>query len=94
MRCACCNKKKGLFESFEELDKENSICVECSKLLYKYQDAKKEKKDEEANEFLKKIKSKKNSPEFLKWLEGFLKRFEPKEEKSSTDGESIKDEKK
>lgn len=78
MKCSCCGKKKGLFESFEELEKDVNICVECSKKLYKYQDFKKEKNNEEAVKMLKQIKPKKNTEEFSKWLEAFLQRFEEK----------------
>ena len=76
MNCACCGRKKGLFESFENLDTKVNICVECSKKLYKYQDCKKEGNDEECKKLLSEIRSDKNSAEFNDWLKTFLKRFE------------------
>lgn len=77
MKCSCCGKAKKLFESFEKLDKNVSICVECSKELYKYQDSKHDKNEVAAAKILGKIKKEGNSPEFTKWLGTFVSRFEP-----------------
>lgn len=74
MKCACCGKKKSIFESFEELDKNVNICVECSKLLYKYQDFNREDNKDEAEKILSVIKEKKSTIEFGRWFEGFLSR--------------------
>lgn len=78
MKCSCCGRTKKLFESFEELDATVSVCVECSKKLYKYQDSKHDKNEEEATMILKKIKGGHNSPEFTKWLKAFVLRLESK----------------
>ena len=71
MKCACCSKKKKLFESFEELEKDVSICVDCSKVLYKYQDAVKEKNTEETKKFLDEINAKKQDKKFVEWFMKF-----------------------
>lgn len=81
MKCACCGRKKKIFESFEELDKNLNICVDCSKSLYKYQDAVKDKKAEEANSILEEIKAKKNDAAFTEWFAKFQKRIGVKEDK-------------
>ena len=78
MKCSCCNKRKGIFESFEELDKNVHICVECSKDLYKFQDFKNEKNEEEAEKILEQIKKKNSAIEFTKWLNTFVLRVEKK----------------
>ena len=75
MKCACCGKRKGIFESYEELDKKMSICVNCSKLLYKYQDAKKEGNNEDATKIIEEIERKKSTKAFQKWLKEFMSRF-------------------
>ena len=74
MKCACCGKKKGIFESFEEVDKNVNICVDCSKLLYKYQDFIHEGNEDETDKILNLIKEKKSNVEFNRWFEGFLSR--------------------
>ena len=75
MKCACCEKKKRILESFEELDKDISICVNCSKIIYKYQDAVKEKNVKDSQKLLDEIKSKKSKKEFLEWFLKFQKRL-------------------
>lgn len=75
MKCACCGKKKKLLESFEELEKDINICVECSKILYKYQDAVKEKNAEEADKLLGEIKGKKSEKSFVEWFSKFQGRL-------------------
>ena len=75
MKCACCGKKKKLLESFEELEKDINICVECSKILYKYQDAVKEKNAEEADKLLDEIKGKKSEKSFVEWFSKFQDRL-------------------
>ena len=75
MRCACCDRKKKLLESFEELDKDIYICVECSKTLYKYQDAVKEKNAEESKKLLDEIKAKKGEKNFGEWFAKFQERL-------------------
>lgn len=76
MNCSCCGKRKGLFESYEELDEKVFICVNCSKKLYKYKDFVNEKNDVESKIMLNEIKNKKMSPEFVKWLESFVLRIQ------------------
>lgn len=75
MKCACCGKKKKLLESFEELEKDISICVECSKILYKYQDAVKEKSKEESKKYLDEINTKKHDKKFVEWFVKFQERI-------------------
>lgn len=58
--CACCGKEKELLESFEELEKDVNICVDCSKLLCKYKDAVKKKNEEDSKKLLDEIKGKKS----------------------------------
>ena len=75
MKCSCCGKKKKLLESFEELEKDINICVDCSKVLYKYQDAIKEKNVEEADKLLDEIKGKKSEKTFVEWFSKFQGRL-------------------
>ena len=75
MKCSCCGKKKKLLESFEELEKDINICVDCSKVLYKYQDAIKEKNAEEADKLLDEIKGKKSEKSFVEWFSNFQDRI-------------------
>lgn len=83
MKCACCGRKKKLLESFEELDKDIYICVNCSKSLYKYQDAVKEKNVEESKKLLDEIKTKNSEKKFAEWFVKFQERLgvESKNEK-------------
>ena len=75
MKCACCGKKKKLLESFEELEKDINICVDCSKGLYKYQDAIKEKNEEDSKKLLDEIKGKKSEKSFIEWFSKFQDRI-------------------
>lgn len=75
MKCACCGKKKKFLESFEELEKDINICVDCSKVLHKYQDAIKEKNAEEADKLLDEIKGKKSEKSFVEWFSNFQDRI-------------------
>ena len=52
-------------------------CVECSKKLYKYQDAMKEKKFEEAQITLEEILRTQNTESFKLWLRDFENRTKP-----------------
>lgn len=75
MMCACCGKKKELLESFEELEKDVNICVDCAKLLCKYQDAVKKKNEEDSNKPLDEIKGKKSEKVFDDWFSKFQDRL-------------------
>ena len=75
MKCSCCGKKKKLLESFEELEKDINICVDCSKVLYKYQDAIKEKNEEDSKKLLDEIKGKKSEKSFIEWFSKFQDRI-------------------
>lgn len=89
MKCACCGRKKKLLESFEKIDTDINICVDCSKLLYKYQDAVRENDQETEEELLNQIGRKKRSKEFDIWLENFQKRLgvqKKKKQEQKTDG--------
>ena len=85
MKCSCCGRKRRFLESFEELDTKLNICVDCSKLLYKYQDYMKEHNLEDAAKILDSIKGKKHTKEFEVWLNSFVSRFEEKTAKAETD---------
>lgn len=79
MRCACCGRKKKLFESFENLGKGGAVCVDCSDIMYRIHDALIEKQKEEYDLQVKAvntyIKQKKASADFAKWFEDdFMKR--------------------
>jgi len=82
MKCVCCGRKKKLLESFEELDKDINICVDCSKILYKYQDAVREKNTDESSKLLAEIKIKKSEEKFIEWFVKFQERLgvNPKQE--------------
>lgn len=75
MKCACCGRKKKIFESFEELETDVDICVECSKILYKYQDAVKEKNDDESKALLTELSKKKSDKKFDEWFKKFQERL-------------------
>lgn len=79
MKCSCCGRKKKLLESFEDIGKGGNVCVECSDLLYRIQDAvtEKDKKTywEKVGQVKSYIKEKKSMDEFEKWfMDDFLKR--------------------
>ena len=81
MKCACCGRKKKLFESFENLGKDMDVCEDCSDIMYRIQDAYKESNKAEFDVQVKKVRefsvNKKSSQNFKKWFEEeFLKRFE------------------
>ena len=81
MKCACCGRKKKLFESFENLGKDMDVCVDCSDILYRIQDAHKEGNKDEFDAQVRVAQGfydkKKSSQKFKKWFdEVFLKRFE------------------
>ena len=75
MKCACCGRKKKIFESFEELEKDVNICVDCSKILYKYQDAIMQKNVDESNKLLAELKAKKIEKIFAEWFTKFQERL-------------------
>ena len=85
MKCACCGRKKRLFESFENLGKDLDVCVDCSDMMYRIQDAYKDNNKTEFDAQVKELKTyserKKATQIFEKWFEeDFLKRFEFKNE--------------
>lgn len=47
MKCACCGRKKKLFESFENLGKGGEVCEDCSDIMYRIHDAVTEQQKEE-----------------------------------------------
>ncbi len=86
MKCACCGRKKKLFESFENLGIGGDVCVDCSDIMYRIHDAYTEKNKEEYDLRVKSIKEyidkKKASEKFAKWFaEDFMKRNSLPEEK-------------
>ena len=81
MKCSCCGRKKKIMESFEDIGKGGSVCVECSDLLYRIQDAvaEKDKKTygEKVGQIKSYIKEKKSMDGFGKWfMDDFMKRNE------------------
>lgn len=81
MRCSCCGRKRKVLESFENIGKGGSICVECSDILYRIHDAvtEKDKKtyDEKIGLIKANMKEKKSADEFEKWfVDDFMKRNE------------------
>ena len=86
MNCACCGRKKKMFESFEDLGKGGCVCVQCSDIMYRIHDAVTEKNKGIYSEQVAIIRSfgekKKSTSEFIKWFEeDFMKRNEFKESK-------------
>ena len=78
-KCSCCGRKKKFFESFEDIGKGGAVCVECSDILYRIHDAKREKNVEEYNQNIDKIKGyidkEKSTDGFIRWFkEDFMKR--------------------
>ena len=78
-KCSCCGRKKKFFESFEDIGKGGAVCVGCSDILYKINDAKREKDMEEYNISVDTINgyidSNKTSIGFASWFkEDFMKR--------------------
>lgn len=79
MKCACCGRKKKLLESFENIGKGGSVCVECSDILYRIHDAVTEKNIEEYKIRKKSIEDmihkKKATEDFKVWFDmDFIKR--------------------
>ncbi len=78
-KCSCCGRKKKFFESFEDIGKGGAVCVECSDILYRINDAKREKDVEEYNKKIDEVKgyidNEKSSEGFINWFKGdFMKR--------------------
>ena len=79
MKCACCGRKKKLLESFENIGKGGSVCVDCSDILYRIHDAVTEKNIEEYKIRKKSIddmvQKKKATEDFKAWFDtDFIKR--------------------
>lgn len=79
MKCACCGRKKKLLESFENIGKGGSVCVDCSDILYRIHDAVTEKNIEEYKLRKKSIddmvQKKKATEDFKAWFDtDFIKR--------------------
>lgn len=79
MRCACCGRKKKLFESFENLGRGGEVCEECSDIMYRIHDAVTEQQKEEYNLHVKSvnayIEKKKSTADFADWFRNdFMKR--------------------
>ena len=79
MKCACCGRKKKVFESFENLGKGGDVCVDCSDILYRIHDAVIGKQKEEYDLKVKAvndcIEKKKTSVNFAEWFaDDFMKR--------------------
>lgn len=79
MKCSCCGRKRKIMESFEDIGKGGSVCVECSDILYRIHAAVTEKDkmtyDEKVNLIKSNKKENKSANEFEKWfMDDFLKR--------------------
>lgn len=79
MKCACCGRKKKLFESFENLGEGGEVCETCSDIMYRIHDAITERQKEEYDLYVKSVRSyiekKKSSANFANWFErDFMKR--------------------
>ena len=79
MRCSCCCKKKGLFESFEEVSVENTLlnlCTDCATLLYGIRTASAENDhravDDMKDQLQKRMKKATPSDAFLQWYKKYL----------------------
>lgn len=71
MKCSCCGKKRGLFESFEHISDDVDVCVKCAVILYKLREAINEEKEDDISSVkaeLKKRGNKKMSQSFKLWL--------------------------
>ena len=69
--CACCRKKIKFLDPSKELEKDVNICIDCSKLLDKYQEAVKKKNEEDSKKLLDEIKGKKSKKVFDDWFSKF-----------------------
>ncbi len=79
MKCACCGRKKKLFESFENLGKGGEVCEDCSDIMYRIHDAVTEQQKEEYNLHVESvnayIEKKKSTADFADWFRNdFMKR--------------------
>ena len=79
MQCACCGRKKKLFESFENLGKGGDVCSDCSDIMYRIHDAVTEEQKEEYASLVKAVNTyielKKASVDFAEWFKAdFMKR--------------------
>lgn len=79
MKCSCCGRKKKIMESFEDLGKGGSVCVDCSDILYRINDAialrEKSIYEEKINLIKSYTKISKTTTAFEKWFtEDFLQR--------------------
>lgn len=91
MKCSCCGRRKKIMESFEDLGKGGSVCVECSDILYRICDAvaKKEKSiyDEKVDQIKSYAKENRAAAEFKTWFaEDFLRRNRFPSESRSSEG--------
>lgn len=89
MRCDCCLRRKGPFESYALVktgDGSMNLCPACNDLLYKIRDDANEKKQEKFKKHVKELeeKGKKGSQAFVVWKDKYLKDQEMKfEEKTA-----------
>jgi len=77
MKCSCCGKNKGLFESYAPLDDRLNVCIKCDTILCRIKDARKDHNAAQyeenvgiVNGYTKKTKNE----EFAKWFGGYLKK--------------------
>ena len=73
MKCDCCGKRKCLFETYEDINYQNTtlnICVKCSTLVYKIRDAIKENQLDKKNALVAELNKRmcKESSAFNNWL--------------------------
>lgn len=82
MKCSCCGKKKGFFESFEKVETTSfrlDLCTDCATLLYGMRTAKQENEQTAMNDMKTKLQKRMergaSTAQFLGWYGEYLKQF-------------------
>ena len=78
MKCSCCGKRKGLFDSYAPLDGGMMICIKCDTVLCKIKDAAEDKKPDEYKANIEKIRKdieKNKNTEFSKWFDSYVEKY-------------------
>lgn len=83
MRCDCCGKRRGPFQSFAAIEAKSgqiNLCSDCNDLAYKMRDAVRYGKEDayrESKEALTR-REKKPTERYLEWKAGFVASLEKK----------------
>ena len=78
MKCSCCGKRKGFFDSYAPLDGDMMICIKCDTTLCKIKDAAADKKPDEYKINVEKIRkhiAKNKDKAFSKWFDAYIENF-------------------